>query len=514
MSRMLDPSCGDGAFLSAMQRRFPFAHVSGIEVDASAARAARARVGRAADVIHQDFFETQFGERFDAMLGNPPYVRQERLSPAAKQAASAALVKAWPNARPNFWGRGDLSTAFIWRGISMLRPGGRMGFVVSSALLDAGYAHRMWSALAPFARVRLLLEAPEERWFSDAAVNAMIVVVEREPKDPSVPVTIARLRASSERAAAKVRSWKQLEMVADLRQADPLAPETWAARVRGSNAWFGFCEENQGVLVPLSELADVKRGTTSGANEVFYLAREDAASQQLEKQVLWPLYRSPRQGGGDRISLRGDETPSVALVMPDREDSWTLYPRASAYLAERQGVRERPTLRARMRWWALPHTPARLLLTKSYANRFIQRFADRPIFADQRGYVVLPKEGVDIEMLAASLNSSFTALALESLGRSSLGEGALEWTVADAQLLPVLDPRRLTRAQTALARAAFRKIAGRQIARVDEELAKDDRQTFDLSLLPSMSAKKMGDLYVALANSVERRAQRARAIRD
>ena len=68
---------------------------------------------------------------FDAVIGNPPYVRQEGLSEF--KAYMKARYKAYHSAA-------DLYVYFIERGLSLLRPGGLLGIVVSSSLLRATYA--------------------------------------------------------------------------------------------------------------------------------------------------------------------------------------------------------------------------------------------------------------------------------------------------------------------------------------------------------------------------------------
>jgi hypothetical protein len=100
---------------------------------------------------------------------------------------------------------------------------------------------------------------------------------------------------------------------------------------------------------------------------------------------------------------------------------------------------KRKTLVGRRPWWTVSARPARLFLTKAYHRQFIQPFARSPVVADQRLYSVVPKSG-DVERLARILNSSLTALAIEATGRASMGEGALELSVGDAQQLPVLHP--------------------------------------------------------------------------
>jgi hypothetical protein len=198
--------------------------------------------------------------------------------------------------------------------------------------------------------------------------------------------------------------------------------------------------------------------------------------------------------------------PTLALVAPAGREALARFPAASRYVAAHAAAAARPTLRARPSWWALPTRTARLFLTKAYAARFVQRLSPSPLVADQRLYSVHPRAGVDLELLAAALNSTFTALALESLGRASLGEGALEWTVADAAHLPVLDPRRIAGS----ARSALRELSLRPIGPVQAERGCADRAALDRAVGGSL-ADHLPAVHDAHCDSVARRDARAHA---
>jgi hypothetical protein len=145
-------------------------------------------------------------------------------------------------------------------------------------------------------------------------------------------------------------------------------------------------------------------------------------------------------------------------------------------------------------WWSLPHHPARLFLAKAYGPRFVQRLADVPMLADQRVYALTPRPGVDLHALAAVLNALPTALALESLGRASMGYGAIEWTAKDALALPVLDVRRLDPAPLRAALAAF---GHRPIDHVRLECDRPDRAALDRLLVPEPLRLAMWDALLA-----------------
>jgi len=100
-------------------------------------------------------------------------------------------------------------------------------------------------------------------------------------------------------------------------------------------------------------------------------------------------------------------------------------------------------------------------------------------------------------------------LALESLGRASLGEGALEVSVGDAAALPVLDVRRL---DERLVKSAFAPLCHRRLGDVFAEAARPDRRRLDEVLAAAFPRllPLVPELAPALAATVETRLARAR----
>ena len=292
--RVLDPACGDGVFLARAAARGLSA--DGVEIDPVAAAAARARTtGR---VMVADFLRLPPpAVPFDVVVGNPPYIRQELVG-AAKARIAARIAADWSDGPPVAWsGRADLALAFVARSLRFVKPGGRVALVVSAAILDAGYGAILDGFLAGRGRIAAVVASPRERWFRHAAVNAIILVVDRLDRDDRLdhndrdaaprPTVCARLRVSIDEAAARVRSLADLEAVADLRLAAPSTP--LAPRLRAPDVWLAA--ESRAPLVPLGDLAEVRRGVTSGANGFFYLSRPEAARAGLGLHIGGQLER-------------------------------------------------------------------------------------------------------------------------------------------------------------------------------------------------------------------------------
>lgn len=117
---------------------------------------------------------------FDAVIGNPPYVRQEMIG-----AIKPALARAYDS----FAGTADLYVYFYEQGLKLLRPGGRMAYVVTNKWLKAGYAEGLRRLFAEDAWVEFMADfGHARRFFPDADVFPCVIAV-RKPDGGAEPDT-------------------------------------------------------------------------------------------------------------------------------------------------------------------------------------------------------------------------------------------------------------------------------------------------------------------------------------
>ncbi|MBA3461989.1 MAG: SAM-dependent DNA methyltransferase, partial [Deltaproteobacteria bacterium] len=224
-TRVLDPMCGDGAFLAAAQAA-GITSLTGVEIDA--VEAARAAQLHGAAITRGDALAPGLPARlgtFDLVIGNPPYVRAGHVDPDVRRARAAAIAEDWPELPRELIDRvarhADVAATCLLRALRFVRPGGSFALVVSTALLDADCAEALWSAVARIAEVRALIIAPAERWFADAAVNPMLVTGVARRNAPSSP-RLLRLTAPTE-VAAREPGLDAIARHADERRAEDAA---------------------------------------------------------------------------------------------------------------------------------------------------------------------------------------------------------------------------------------------------------------------------------------------------
>lgn len=136
------------------------------------------------------FPEIFAGGGFDVVLGNPPYVRMELIKP----------MKPWLEKRYEVVSdRADLYAYFFERGVKLLKPGGRLGFISSNTFFKTGSG----APLRDFLRTRATLETVVD--FGDHQIFEGVTTYP----------AILTIRAGAPPPGHELQFWKIGEMPAD-----------------------------------------------------------------------------------------------------------------------------------------------------------------------------------------------------------------------------------------------------------------------------------------------------------
>jgi methylase of polypeptide subunit release factors len=230
---VLDPGCGSGTFVMRaydfLRDRTPQTHgellsrLWGFDISAFATELAAINLFRqdmsAFDnfprVIPGNFFEHFVGEeipfppakaggqdkvtisvpQFSAIVANPPYLRsqhQDDLNPGYKKTLFTAAGKAGIKAAA----KSDLLAFFLYKSLEFLKPGGRLGFVVSTSWLTSDYGATLQSVLLGRLRLIAIIGSSVESFFSQVQVNTVLIVAEQRTEnkpDPDEMIKFVRL---------------------------------------------------------------------------------------------------------------------------------------------------------------------------------------------------------------------------------------------------------------------------------------------------------------------------------
>jgi type I restriction-modification system DNA methylase subunit len=129
------------------------------------------------NIIHADTLLSDIDTTFTVIVGNPPYVRHERLDKNYKK----ALLERYPIA-VSTW---DLYAYFILRAYELLEEGGVLGFIVSNKWLRAEYGEPLREFLARNVKIKEIRDYTGCNVFPSARVDPMTIIFQKsKPTEP------------------------------------------------------------------------------------------------------------------------------------------------------------------------------------------------------------------------------------------------------------------------------------------------------------------------------------------
>lgn len=436
---VLEPSCGEAVFLHAAGAGKHVGHLVGVELHRDSATESERSLrdsGINATIHAGDFFlHEEFGS-YDAVVGNPPYVRYQGWTGEARAKSRAAALRAGVNLTKlaSSW------AAFTIHSALHLKQGGRLGLVLPAELLAVNYAAPVRRFLLEhFADVTLVLF--EERVFPGVDVEAILLLT--DGYDPTGSIGTDHMNVHQVRDAAGLA-----ELAEARRWTPPSGGGRWSAGLMSREGLDAYATVVPGSrFTSLDQWGDTTLGMVTGNNRFFALSPSKVAELGLADADLLRL--SPP---GSR-HLRGLSLTATALdrlgadgyathlFRPDGKPSKA----ALSYIlsGEALDVHEAYKCRVRSPWWRVPYLrPADLFLT--YMN------ADTPRISTNRARVhhLNSVHGVYLQdrlkalgaslLPIASLNS-ITLLGAETVGRA-YGGGMLKIEPREADVLPVPSP--------------------------------------------------------------------------
>jgi hypothetical protein len=221
---------------------------------------------------------------FDAVLGNPPYVRQELI-----RSYKPHLKRAFP---ATYDGVADLYVYFYDQGLSLLKEGGRLSYVVTNKWLRARYAEGLREMFADKAWIEFVADfGHAKKFFPDADVFPSVLVV-RKPTRQAAPSNAQVCVIPRDDVPEKGLEEAVAKATYPLPRAH-FTKETWTLEPPEVVA---LLEKIKRAGIPLKEYAGVEPlyGVKTGLNEAYVmdsetrdrLIGEDAKLKELIKPYL------------------------------------------------------------------------------------------------------------------------------------------------------------------------------------------------------------------------------------
>lgn len=459
---ILEPSCGDGAFFRAMAGRQlkGLRKVTGFELDAREAVKAANCTKLPTEVHARDFLSWYLlnGDKptFDAVVGNPPFVRYQYLP----QEQQALAEKIFGQLRLPFTKHTNAWVPFVLASIRLLKPGGRLAMVVPSELFHIPHAQSLRSYLGEQCS-KILIFDPEEIWFQETLQGTVLLLAEKKRKSDEkcegvavIPVSDRAVLSSDPEHHFRSAAYANGETIQG-----KWMPVLLSKKER---ALVGQLRQHKSVA-QFSDIAAVDVGIVTGANK-FFLVPDDVVEAFSLQQWAHPMFgRSDHVEGLIYTATDHKKNRSTGLAanfLWFREGQLARLPsNVRRYLATgvRQNLHTRFKCRTRRPWYRVPSVYTAPVAMLKRAHHFPRLVLNRAgAFTTDTAYRISAK-AVTSEALVLSFVNSLTCLSAELEGRH-YGGGVLELVPSEIErlLLPKIDvqPKLLVQAD-----AKFRQLA-------------------------------------------------------
>jgi adenine-specific DNA methylase len=342
--KLLDPACGDGRFLEFHRNSV------GVDCDVDGVIAATRRSGHA--TIHvSDFFEwaSASRERFDCVAGNPPFIRYQHFAGAERENALRICARLGVRftALTSSW------APFLAAAASLLKPGGRMAFVVPAEIGHAPYAAPLLRFLCgKFSHVQLI--ALQTKLFPELSEDVWVLFADGYSRSADHILLTAQRSFGTGHESPPGNAVR-----ISLREF-----QTWNNRIRPfllpkhTREFYRIFRDSARAL-RLGDIARIGIGYVSGANDFFHLPPSAVKMLGIPEQFLIPTVRNARTFAGNRLThavvknwIRKDD----AMFLLRLPKCGALPDAVSAYLDTPAGLRARKSYKCQNRtpWYAVP----------------------------------------------------------------------------------------------------------------------------------------------------------------
>lgn len=293
--RVLEPSCGSGAFVSALVDALPSNRrdIVGVEMDPRFATAARDIWGDEARIVQDDYLAWVLadGEHFDLLIANPPYVRHHHMTAQQKQDRNSLAARASDTKVSKLAG---LYVYFMLASQLRLKEGAVATWLVPSEFMTVNYGEALREFLSKkVTTVRIHTFSAEDGQFDDALVTSCVVTYRNElPSDGHM----IRLTSGPDYTNPSVSG--------DIPVTAFRAEKKW-------HRLFPNAHVEDAATHLLGDFFVARRGIATGNNKFFIHDLRSLLAEGITERFLTPILPSPRDLKVECIEENSDGWPDL-----------------------------------------------------------------------------------------------------------------------------------------------------------------------------------------------------------
>ncbi|NMC61377.1 MAG: N-6 DNA methylase, partial [Candidatus Methanofastidiosa archaeon] len=434
---VFDPATGRGAFYEALIKLgTPNVSFYGTDIDTEVLKD-EIYNQRNCRVERRDFIKDPPNTKFKAIVANPPYIRHHRIDEETKAFLKNLARKI---TGVTIDGRAGYHIYFLIQALNLLETKGRLAFIMPADTCEGTFAKKLWSWISGRFEIEAVITFDDKATpFPNVDTNALIFLIKNSP--PKNKLFWIKVKEAYHqdlitliKSSFKKSKFKTLDIVSrDLSE----AINTGLSRPQQINNGFAY---------HLYDFAKVMRGIATGANEFFFLSKEQIMEFGIPKEFL------KRAIGRTKDSINNTFTINDLVVLEEKgrptyllsiEKTNILPESVKNYirLGEEMDLPSRALIRQRKPWYKMEQRETPPILFAYLGRRNTRFILNEAGVLPLTGFLCVYPNYSDKEYISnlwEALNHPDTLKNLHLVGKS-YGSGALKVEPSNLNKLPIPD---------------------------------------------------------------------------
>jgi hypothetical protein len=166
---ILEPSCGSGEYITALNSIYPDINITGIEYNKTIYDAISSHFNKTnINIINADYLQYNSSNKYDLIIGNPPYYVMK------KDDVSKEYYK-------YFDGRPNIFILFIIKSLQLLNNNGILSFVLPKNFLNCLYYDKTRTYINSLFQILHIIECKNDKYIETQQETIIIIVKKCSP---------------------------------------------------------------------------------------------------------------------------------------------------------------------------------------------------------------------------------------------------------------------------------------------------------------------------------------------
>ncbi len=424
---ILDPAVGNSVFLRAARKISPASSLKGYEIDPTILNYFGNPAG--ADISNSDYLQSDWDEKYDAIVCNPPY---NRFQAVPNRNEIIASLKAHTGIEYSSYT--NLYILFLLKSIFQMSEKARLAYIIPTEFLNPRYGTAIKNNLLEDRLLYAIINFKNDsEMFFNATTTCCILLLDRTPKDKILFYSPDSVRELSDLTPG-VTDHKCLTV-------------DYSA-IKAEDKWRMYLNSEESGeyknLVDMSKFCSISRGIATGANDFFCMSPSRIRELGLPDEVLTACIcrsadvKNPFFTTEDFNSLiKKDKNVFILDIKEDPSDKVKDYIREG----ELNSINKKYLLSCRHPWYKMERKPVAPIWVSSACRdglKFVRNLAGVNSLTTFHSVYINPPYEKDTDVIFCYFLTPIAQSILRE-NRKELGNGLEKFQPSDLKTAKMLD---------------------------------------------------------------------------